>query len=478
MGISTAMANAASGLAMNGMATEVISANIANAQTAGYGVRELSLSSNAYGGVTINGIDRLQDLSLLNDQRSATAAVAGSGISANFYKSIEDKIGVPTDSGSLGASLTALDSALIGAAAQPGSDAALSTVLSSAKTVAGKINALSGQIQSARGSADQAIADGVNRLNAALQQVAGLNAQIQKATLAQRDASSLMDKRQSIIDSVADAVPIRQVTRPNGTVALFTAGGAVLLDGTKPATIGFTPATGMTPDQTLSGGSLSSLTLNGSAVAMDSALFAGGSLAANFELRDTTGPSAQAGIDALARDLSNRFAAADSTLSASAAGLFTDAGAQVSAANEVGLAGRLSVNAAVDPAQGGSLARLRDGLGSTSPGPVGNGTILAAMDTAMTTLQVPASGGLTSTAVDSPGFAAAFLGKISSARLAAEGASGYASAQSSALTAEALKNGVSTDQQLQQLLLVERSYSANARVIQTADTMLQALTNV
>ncbi|MDE3080702.1 MAG: flagellar hook-associated protein FlgK [Paracoccaceae bacterium] len=478
MGISAAMANAASGLAANGLATEVISANIANAQTAGYGVRELLLVPNPTGGVAVDGVSRLQDLSLLNDQRSASAALAGSGVNADFYKSIETAIGVPTDSGSLGASLTALDSALIGAAAQPDSDAALSAVLSSAKTVAAKINTISGQIQSARGSADQAIARDVNRLNTTLQQVAGLNAQIQKATLAQRDASSLMDKRQSVIDSVADIVPINQVSRQNGTVALFTTGGAGLLDGTKPASLGFTPAAGMTADQTLAGGGLSGLTLNGSAIRTDSALVAGGSLAANFELRDTTGPLAQAGIDALARDLSSRFQTADSTLSATAAGLFTDAGAQVSAANEVGLAGRLTINAAVDPARGGSLAKLRDGLGSSGPGPVGNGAILAAMDRAMTALSVPASGDVTATAVDSPGLAAALLGKISTARLAAEGASSYASAQSSALTAEALKNGVSTDQQLQQLLLVERSYSANARVMQTADTMLQALMNV
>lgn len=478
MGISAAMANAASGLAANGMATEVISANIANAQTTGYGARDLSLSTNASGGVTVDGITRLQDLSLLNDQRSASAAGAAAGVSANFYKSLEDTIGAPTDSGSLGASLTSLDSALIQAAAQPNSDAALSAVLSSAKTVAEKINVISGQIQSARGAADQAIAKGVGRLKTALQQVASLNTQIQTTTLAGRDASSLMDKRQSVIDGVADLVPIRQMARQNGTVALFTTGGAALLDGTKPANIGFTSTAQMTADQTLANGALSGLALNGAAPGPGSALFAGGSLAANLALRDSSGPAAQAGIDAMARDLSSRFVTADTTLAAGAAGLFTDAGAPVSAGNETGLAGRLAVNTAVNPAQGGSLARLRNGLGGASPGPVGNGAILSAMDAAMTALQVPASGGVTGTAVDSPGLAAAFLGNVSTARLAADSESSYASARSSSLTTEALKDGVSTDQQLQQLLLVEKSYSANARVIQTADTMLKALLNV
>ena len=41
--------------------------------------------------------------------------------------------------------------------------------------------------------------------------------------------------------------------------------------------------------------------------------------------------------------------------------------------------------------------------------------------------------------------------------------------------AEAAVMGVDTDQEMQTLLLVERAYAANARVIQTAQAMIDTL---
>ena len=38
-----------------------------------------------------------------------------------------------------------------------------------------------------------------------------------------------------------------------------------------------------------------------------------------------------------------------------------------------------------------------------------------------------------------------------------------------------LAGGVDTDQELQKLLLIEQAYAANARVIQTADELIQLL---
>ncbi len=189
---------------------------------------------------------------------------------------------------------------------------------------------------------------------------------------------------------------------------------------------------------------------------------------------------AQAQIDSVARDLAERFSApsTDPTLVAGAPGLFTDAGSAASAANEVGLANRITVNPLVDPSQGGALSRLRDGIGAVTTGPLGNGARLTAMSDALSALRVPASGGLTLGAVDARGLASAFLSTVSTQRLSAEQTASYSAAQSDALTSLALQRGVDTDQQLQQLLVVEKSYAANAKVIQAADDMLQTLLGI
>ncbi|WP_217612369.1 hypothetical protein, partial [Deinococcus sp. GbtcB9] len=87
-------------------------------------------------------------------------------------------------------------------------------------------------------------------------------------------------------------------------------------------------------------------------------------LGARFTIRDQTAPELQSRLDALALDLVDRAAdaAVDPTLPAGSAGLFTDDGDPLRPAHPTGLAGRLVVNPLADPATGGALWRLRDGM--------------------------------------------------------------------------------------------------------------------
>ena len=51
----------------------------------------------------------------------------------------------------------------------------------------------------------------------------------------------------------------------------------------------------------------------------------------------------------------------------------------------------------------------------------------------------------------------------------------FLSAQKSEFERLEMEQGVDTDAELQNLMVVERAYAANARVIQAAETMMQAL---
>lgn len=480
MGLTAAFNNALSGLTANAWATDVIASNVANAQTEGYGPRRLELAARLLGGVQVKGELREVDLALLNDVRAAGASVAGNTTAADFWRQLEQAIGEPGDAGSLGNTISGLNSSLIQAAGQPESEAALSGVLDAAKALAGKINTISNGIEAARTGADASIGSQVDRLNAALNKVADLNAEIQAQVINGGQPSGLMDARQRVIDDISGIVPLRQVARENGKVALVTTGGALLLEGSRPVEVGFSAVGGpVTADMTLGSGALSGLTLAGIPVSAGGPMFAGGSLAATFAVRDTVAPEAQAKLDGLARDLAARFeASVDPTLGPTDPGLFTDAGIQVDASNETGLASRLAVNVAADPAAGGALWHLRDGLAAALPGNTGDGSILTAMADALSALQVPASGGITTGAADVSGLAGQILSQVSTARLAAENGEAYANARASALDERAKKAGVDTDQQMQQLLLVEKSYAANARVISVADGMLQSILEI
>jgi flagellar hook-associated protein 1 len=228
---------------------------------------------------------------------------------------------------------------------------------------------------------------------------------------------------------------------------------------------------------TLASGALSGLMMNGRPVTFGdgSGKLDGGAMAANFRLRDIEAPAQQARLDALARDLIARFAnpSVDTTLTSGAPGLFTDAGAAFNAATETGLAGRLAVNTAADPANGGALWRLRDGLGATAEGPPGEAALLTALRGQLTAFLAPASGGFGPGARSFTGLASDVLSYVSRARTGAEAEQSYTAARYDSLRADELAAGVDTDQQLQSLLLIERAYGANAQVIKTVDSMIK-----
>jgi flagellar hook-associated protein 1 FlgK len=228
---------------------------------------------------------------------------------------------------------------------------------------------------------------------------------------------------------------------------------------------------------TIGSGALSGFTINGMPVPSgDAGVLGGGTLGAAVAIRDDLAPRAQAQFDALARDLIERFETptVDPTLAPGQPGLFTDGGQVLDPLLEEGLAGRIRLNALVDPARGGQLWHLRDGLGAAASGNVGNAALLNALGTALSDPRTPSSGSFIG-ARSAAGLASDVLSGIASARQQEEFRQSYTVARQGALTELQLSDGVDTDAEMQQLLLVEQAFAANARVIQTVDELIQQL---
>ncbi len=484
MTISGSLSSALSGLNAAARAAEVVSSNIANAMTEGYGRRELQTASRVVGssgqGVRVTGILRHGDPILLGDRRAAEAGSGARNTTANFLKRVEAALGAPDSATSLGSRIADFDTALLEATSRPDSEQRLARVAATARSVAAHLALTSTSIQTARGTADDQIESQVAQVNTALSRVAELNTQIRSNAGTGRDVSSLLDQRQQVIDDISAIIPLREVPRGHGQIALFSAGGAVLLDGA-PAELGFAPAGLIIPGMTLGSGALSGLTINGKSVSTgEGSLISGGTLAGHFAVRDDLAPQAQARLDALARDLIERFAdpALDVTRALGAAGLFTDSGAAFLAVNETGLSQRLQINAAADAAQGGALWRLRDGLGATAPGLAGNAQLLKDLQAALVAPRLPVSGGFMAGARSFATLAADMVSGIATARLTAEGEASYASARLDTLREMELGDGVDTDQEMQSLLLIEQAYAANAKVMSTVGGMIDTLLGI
>lgn len=479
MSISGAMNAAITGLRAAARGSELVSNNIANALTPTYGRRELELSSltSGSGGVRIDAVSRHMNEGIVADRRIADAEQRESQAAVDFFRQVEDIVGIPGSETGLNSRLAAFESSLISAASRPDSTERLAEATADARRLVEGIQQASASVQHMRSEADIQIGRDVETLNTALGQVEKLNAQIAVSLVRTGDAGALLDQRQAVLDTIGSIVPIRVLPRDGGNIAIYSEGGAILLDGTA-AEIGFSQQNTVTAYQTREAGTLSGLSMNGQEIRLDA--LAGGSLGASFAVRDDYGVEVQSKLDALARDMVERFqdASVDATRAAGDPGLFTDQGTAFDPTNEVGIASRIQLNTAVDPNAGGAVWRLRDGLGAALPGAAGDAGLINDLRSA---LQAPRD---ISTGPFGPGSYAAndllstFGGALAASRSNAEAELSFASARFTELTELQLSQGVDTDQELQNLLVLEQAYAANARVIQAADDMLETLMRI
>ncbi len=482
MSITGAMNTAISGLAAASRGAAVVSNNLANVLTEGYGRREIDLAARGggVGGVLVVGETRFTDTVLLTDRRSADAALARHGVAAAFFERVQSVMGEPGSDRSLDALVTAVETGLVSAATQPESVLLLEQTVEDLSRLTGRIAEVGEAIQTERSRADAALADSVTRLTADLARLETINNDIRRNVLQGGNGGALLDEREALIDRVSELVPVREVDRGNGVVALMSQGG-ILMDGPAPI-IGFAGTPLVTEFHSVEGGQLSGLSINGRPIDIDRArhMLSGGAISGLLAVRDSEGPAAMARLDAFARDLVERLAGpdVDPSRAAGAPGLLTDAGVRFDPSAETGLSRRIAVNALVDPDMGGAAWRLRDGLGAAMPGDPGTTDGLkrlgAALARAGAALSPEAPEGMFTAA----GLGASIYSTLGIARLATEADMAQASARASAIEQGLQGRAVDSDAEMQRLLLIEQAYAANARVVSAARQMLDQLMEI
>lgn len=485
MSLSLALNNALSGLQANTQQAEIISTNVANALTEGFGRRDVSLSSfGPAGGVKVDGVIRASSPALSESRRFADAAAGGAAARSGAYARLSAAVGEPGAASALATIAADFDAALSAAADTPESSTLLKGAALKAGDFAASINRIAAEVVSLRVSADTSIARQVETINSSLGKVESLNAEIKARQISGDDVSALLDQREALIREVSGMIPIRTIDRPYGEIAIYARNGGQLLDG-KAFQLGFTPSPAAPPGASIANGGLSGLTLNGAPIAIGEGdgdgLLDGGSLEAAFDVRDVIAPQSLAMLDGLAANLIGRTQdlPEDATLAPGDAGLFTDAGSAFDPANEVGAALRIALNSQVDQAVGGDASRLRDGLNATVPGALGDATVLRGLISALGSNEAASLSSGLSGDRSVFGFATELSATILTAGDRAVNAAAFEAGAANALReAELAATGVDTDQELSRLLQVEQAYAANARVVSVVDELLQRLLQI
>ncbi len=466
MGITSAFAISQSGLKSVEKWSEVTSANIANADRAGYAKKSIMRQTDVVGGVQISGIRRESDAALDRMHRIETARQAKQDAIASGTSLFTSELGGPDSVRQLNTRITDLESALTQLSGAPEQSARQNGVLMAAEAMSRELNAVSRALGETGKVVRQRIDASVGELNQTVSGIADLNAKIMSVEPGTQQHAMLKDEMSVLLDGLASLADTRVLFDSAGRASVYTAGGTSLVEGDFHRSVSFDPSTGalladgidITPGRIGSRG------------------FSEGSVAGNITLFNETLPRMQLQLDELARGLIVGFEAADASLTPGQAGLFTDAGASFDPFALSGLASRIAVNDAVRPAAGGDLWRIRDGVAAVTEGPPGDSAQVISFVRMLESAQAfdgSAGLGVSNTLA---GFAEALVSDQQNVRVKAEelSESFAASAGALALTRSSV-SGVDIDDELQQLIQIEQSYAANSQVLKVLTEMLDTL---
>lgn len=462
-------------------ALETVGKNISNANVKGYHRQEV-LFAAAEPSHVINGIGRginsaqvvrYRDEFLDRQFRARSGWSGYYSTQANALSEIENLMGDLNDTG-LKASLESFWNSWKTLALHPSDLSMKQGVVESAKTLIQEAKITFSGLQDLRTSLDGQLQQKVELVNQAAAEIASLNQSIQVAQAAGQEAHELTDRRDQLVDSLAQLAGASAITQPDGTTTVFinsmsgsSSGAFVLVQGNTAMTMTATQAmeadldpSGITSTTQL----VTNLTYNGTPTPWN---VPSGEIGALLEARDQIAPDFMQRLDDFVRGIANQVNSLHGTsVDPSIPNIFT--------IDPAGTWMAIDVNAAVvaDPSLIYSAGTLPTG---GPPWPVtDNGDrarqIGALADSAFLTM-----GGQSLTGRD-------FLRGLSTEiGFAVKDATARAEAASLQVDQteqqRASVSGVSIDEEMTKMIQYQQSYNAAARVMTAVDEMLDILIN-
>lgn len=467
MSITGAFVSSRSGLAATAAWSEVTANNISNADRAGYVKRGLLLTSGLNGtGVQVTGLRRDVDSALDRMHRQEISRTATQDAMADGLKVHSALLGAPGDPLSIPGRITALQSRLDELSNDPAQPALQRAALDAAAAVTTGLNATAATLAETVSNTRSGIRNDIASVNRLLSDISDLSQKIALREPGTRDTAMLEDELGTRLDDLSNLIDLRVQRGSSGAIAVYTAGGAPLVEGRVVHPITFSEGDGklFAGDAEITPGVASARG------------FQEGQLAGRISLLNDVLPQMQLQLDAAAQMLVVSFKEADTTLAADEFGLFTDNRGTSYPPTLAGLSAHISINEAVRGPGGDTLWKMRDGMMAAAPGPESDNTRIESMIAAFDVMQTlpPGAGlGASSRLTD---YIPSMIADQQVQRSAAQGRADSLRAGAQALeTARLGFQGVNVDDELQKLAAIEQSYAANAIMMRTLSDMLDTL---
>ena len=432
-------------------ALQVTNNNIANADTAGYSRETVNLTEAASieqgsvelgGGVTLQGFTSMRDELLDLRIQQQTSEQSSADAQASALEQVQTLF--PSTGASVSTDLSTFFTSISALSADPTSEAARQTVLSSASDLADEFNSVSNGLTSEQASLNSQVSTDVSQINQLSSQIATLNTQLAQNSSSQ-DSGSVQDQVSQLETQLSQLTDISVTHTQAGDTVTTGNGTPLVLASQSYALSTTTGANGMTQVLDASGTNITST-------------ISSGDLGGTIQVRDTAIPGLLTQLDTLA----NQFATAMNTAQASGYDQDGNAGAALFTvpSTVAGSAAAIKV-ATTDPS---AIAASSDG----SSGSNGNVANLTAVETAA----LPSG--------QSPTDASAALvyqvGTLTSNATTQSTAIGVSLTQ---LTQQQSSvSGVSIDEESANLIRYQQAYEAAAKVISTIQTLFTDTINM
>lgn len=445
--MSDTLGTAVAGLSVSQARINTISRNIANASTDGYSRKTQGAIVGPTGVPFAAPVLRQVNEALAKSIREAAGELNKLDVRVQLLSQIETQFGRPEDNSSLPGVIKRLETAFRDLQTSPEKSTLYSTLVGVADQVAHTFRQLYERTEDVKEDMNNRIARAISDVNEILRQIYDLNRSISAGGNG-LDTTDLEDQRDQALGRLAELMDFTTFRQANGEIAIYSKQGIALVDTIvhpiSETSIGTRPAMAPSPPVVV---------------------IKSGALGGLLAVRDNDIPDLQAQLDDMARALTLAFS--DPPPNGVGIELFNDGGGtSYSPMTATGYARRIAVNETIRATP--TLIR-----NSAMPGDTTTIDLAVALfsrtDIAFTANGLPATGSIVQVATE-------FIAAQSSSRADAEAGLGYQKAlKESFETKHSALTGVNLDQEMAELIVFQQAYAANARVIQTAKSMLEEL---
>ena len=244
--LSSIMNIATSGLYTAQSGLNVVSKNVANANTEGYVRLEQQQSNLNYGGinggVTVDAIRRATNTFLEATALNANSAEAGASVKSQYLDSLQSIFGDPSEDTSIFSTLNNALASFETAASNPTSTIIKSQIIANLQSALSQLGQASQQIKNTQNQVDKDISSKVDTVNNLLKNIVEANSKVVSASIT-GDATGAQETLSGFINQLSDLVDINVDYGNDGSAKIYTT-NSMFLAGTTASTLSYSSLDG------------------------------------------------------------------------------------------------------------------------------------------------------------------------------------------------------------------------------------------